>query len=483
MIFSRIFACRIYIEWNYNGASMNRENQNIEYKESWRDEYLKWVCGFANGQGGKLYIGIDDRGNVCGVDNAHRLSEDIPNKIVTLLGVVADVNLLNEEGKDYLEIEVTPSNVPISYKGKYYYRSGSTMQELNGAALQNFVIKKMGRSWDDMVHERAMVDDLDRDAIDFFLRKGIQAGRIDPSEVNAPTATVLQNLNLVDDEGRLKNAALLLFCKKPGRYFTGTEFKIGRFHSNMADLVSQEMIEGSIIQMADRVVRMLKDKFLTMPIHYEGLQRIERLEIPEDALREILYNAICHKDYLGPQIQMRVWDHHVEIWNDGELPAAITPENIENVHASYPRNKNLAFAFYKAGFIESWGRGWQKICDGFTAAGLPKPTIESAQGGVLVTFQRNNVNIAKPNSTGAQDVADGVAVNVAEELTERQCFIIELVKNGVALNVAVNTKYLSEKLNVNRKTIQRDIAYLQERKLIQWVGSDKNGHWEIINEK
>ena len=139
--------------------------------------------------------------------------------------------------------------------------------------------------------------------------------------------------------------------------------------------------------------------------------------------------------------------------------------------------------YYKAGFIESWGRGWQKICDGFTAAGLPKPTIESAQGGVLVTFQRNNVNIVKPNSTGAQDVADGVAVNVAEELTERQCFIIELVKNGVALNVAVNTKYLSEKLNVNRKTIQRDIAYLQERKLIQWVGSDKNGHWEIINEK
>ena len=482
MIFSRIFACRIYIEWNYNGASMNRENQNIEYKESWRDEYLKWVCGFANGQGGKLYIGIDDRGNVCGVDNAHRLSEDIPNKIVALLGVVADVNILNRDGKDYMEIEVVPSNVPISYKGKYYYRSGSTMQELNGTSLQQFVLKKMGRSWDDMVHERATIDDLDRDAIDFFLRKGIQAGRIDPSEANAPTATVLQNLNLVDDEGHLKNAALLLFCKKPGRYFTGTEFKIGRFHSNIADLVSQEMIEGSIIQMADRVVRMLKDKFLTMPIHYEGLQRIETLEVPEDALREILYNAICHKDYLGPQIQMRVWDHHVEIWNDGELPNQITPENIEKVHASYPRNKNLAFAFYKAGFIESWGRGWKKICDGFVAAGLPKPTIESAQGGVLVTFQRNNVNLKKQNSIDAQNVADGVAVNVAEELTERQQIIIELIKKCAAQNVAVNTKYLSEKLSVNRKTIQRDMTYLQERKLIQWNGADKNGHWEIIEQ-
>lgn len=458
---------------------MNIENQNIEYKESWRDEYLKWVCGFANAQGGRLYIGIDDKGNVCGVENAHRLSEDIPNKIVALLGIVSDVNILNREGKDYIEIEVEPSNIPISYKGKYYYRSGSTMQELNGVALQQFILKKMGRSWDDMVHERATVDDLDREAIDFFLHKGIQAGRIDPSEANAPTMTVLQNLHLVDDEGRLKNAALLLFCKQPGRYFTGTEFKIGRFHSNIADLLSQEMIECSIIQMADRVVRMLKDKFLTMPIHYEGLQRVETLEVPEDALREILYNAICHKDYFGPQIQMRVWDHHVEIWNDGELPEKITPENIEDVHASYPRNKNIAFVFYKAGFIESWGRGWKKICDGFVSAGLPKPTIESKQGGVLVTFQRNNVNLSNQNPIDAQNVA----VNVAEELTERQQNIIRLIEDCVAQNVAVNTKYLSEKLNVNRKTIQRDMAHLQERRLLQWVGPDKVGHWEIIKEK
>lgn len=466
---------------------MNIENQNIEYKESWRDEYLKWVCGFANAQGGRLYIGIDDKGNVCGVENAHRLSEDIPNKIVALLGIVTDVNILNREGKDYIEIEVAPSNIPISYKGKYYYRSGSTMQELNGVALQQFILKKMGRSWDDMVHERATVDDLDREAIDFFLHKGIQAGRMDPSEANVPTMTVLQNLHLVDDEGRLKNAALLLFCKQPGRYFTGTEFKIGRFHSNIADLLSQEMIECSIIQMADRVVRMLKDKFLTMPIHYEGLQRVETLEVPEDALREILYNAICHKDYFGPQIQMRVWDHHVEIWNDGELPEKITPENIEDVHASYPRNKNIAFAFYKAGFIESWGRGWKKICNGFVSAGLPKPTIESKQGGVLVTFQRNNVNLSNQNPIDAQNVAQNVAVNVAvnvaEELTERQQNIIRLIEDCVAQNVAVNTKYLSEKLNVNRKTIQRDMAHLQERKLIQWIGPDKTGQWKIIKEK
>lgn len=459
------------------------ENQNVEYKESWRDEYLKWVCGFANAQGGELYIGVDDRGNICGVENAHRLSEDIPNKIVALLGIVADVNIQNKEGKDYIEIEVAPSNVPISYKGKYYYRSGSTMQELNGLALQQFILKKMGRTWDDMVHEHATVDDLDREAIDYFLRKGIQAGRIDPSEANAPSATVLQNLNLVDDEGHLKNAALLLFSKKPGHYFTGTEFKIGRFHSNIADLISQEMIEGSIIQMADRVVRMLKDKFLTMPIHYEGLQRIESLEVPEEALREILYNAICHKDYFGPQIQMRVWDHHVEIWNDGELPATITPENIENVHASYPRNKNLAFVFYKAGFIESWGRGWKKICDGFVGAGLPKPTIESAQGGVLVTFQRNNVNLPKQNSTDAQNVVDSTLENTLKStlkgtLKGTPKRIVELIEE----NPHITIDNVAEVLQMNRRGIVKHFKNLQQQGIIRRVGPDKGGHWEIIKE-
>jgi len=465
------------------------ENQNIEYKESWRDEYLKWVCGFANAQGGKLCIGIDDSGAICGVENAHRLSEDIPNKIVALLGVVADVNVLNREGKDYIEIVVAPSNVPISYKGKYYYRSGSTMQELNGMALQQFILKKMGRSWDDMVHERATVDDLDREAIDFFLRKGIQAGRIDPSEANATTTTVLQNLNLVDDEGHLKNAALLLFSKKPGRYFAGTEFKIGRFHSSMADLVSQEMIEGSIIQMADRVVRMLKDKFLTMPIHYEGLQRIESLEIPEDALREILYNAICHKDYWGPQIQMRVWDHHVEIWNYGELPNQITPENIMDNHASYPRNKNLAFAFYKAGFIESWGRGWQKICDGFMAAGLPKPTIESMQGGVMVTFQRNNVNLNTKGLEGVQneDILDIVSnkdrPKTAQRLPKDCPKTAQRTYEAICRAPYATLAELSVELGLSERTIKSHFALLKKAGLIERVGGKTYGHWEIINER
>lgn len=118
------------------------ESQNIECKEIWKDEYLKWICGFANANGGYVFIGVEDGSlEIKGVDNSKRLLEDIPNKIVTNLGIVADVNLKQADGSDYIEIFVKPSNIPISHKGTYHYRSGSTKQELRGTALQNFLLK------------------------------------------------------------------------------------------------------------------------------------------------------------------------------------------------------------------------------------------------------------------------------------------------------------------------------------------------------
>ena len=495
---------------------MNTENQNIEFKESWRDEYLKWVCGFANAQGGSLYIGIDDNGHVCGMDNVHRLSEDIPNKVVALMGIVADVNVLQKDGTDYIEIVVAPSNVPISLRGKYYVRSGSTLQELNGIALQQFVLKKMGRSWDDIVNEYATVDDLDRKAIDYFLRKGVKSGRINEDELDATTISVLENLGLVNEEGKLKNAALLLFAKNPRRFFTCVEFKIGRFGHDEADLISQDMIEGNIIQMADRVIEVLKNKYLSMPIRYEGMQRIERLEVPEDALREILYNAIAHKDYMGAPIQMRVWDDYVDIWNEGVLPEGLTPEMLLKKHSSHPRNKNIAFAFYKAGFVESWGRGYKKIVEGFEKAGLPTPKIESAEGGVRVTFLRRNVNDAQNGTSNVEDrITDKVNVNATDRVNVNANDNVNVktdneVNDKVSVNVNVTDRVnvkVNVKVNVTQKQIiakiidnpnmtqlelsqilgmslvhvNRNMKKLQTMGVIRRVGADKNGHWEVID--
>lgn len=124
------------------------EKQNVEWKESWRDEYLKWICGFANAQGGMIYIGKDDNGKVVGVDDSKKLLEDLPNKIKNSIGIIADINLEAENGKEYIIIEVDAYPFPISYKGKYYFRSGSTNQLLTGSSLDTFMLRKQGVTWD-----------------------------------------------------------------------------------------------------------------------------------------------------------------------------------------------------------------------------------------------------------------------------------------------------------------------------------------------
>ena len=167
------------------------EQQNIEYKSSWHDDYLKWICGFANAQGGRIYFGKDDIGNVVDVEDYKKLMDEIPNKIKNNMGITAEVNLLQEGDKHYIEngdsasadqaclesaerktfiqIVVQPYSVPISLRGRYYYRSGSVKQELTGASLNEFLLKRSGLTWDEVTEPRATFDDIDEKAFKAYL--------------------------------------------------------------------------------------------------------------------------------------------------------------------------------------------------------------------------------------------------------------------------------------------------------------------------
>ena len=137
-----------------------KEHQSIEWKESWQDEYLKWICGYANAYGGTIYIGTDDDGNVVGIDNARDLLERIPNKITDTMGIIADVNLLYKGELEYLQIIVDKYPSLISFRGKYYYRSGSTMREITGKELERALLKTQGRTWDGVPLPKLSVSDL-----------------------------------------------------------------------------------------------------------------------------------------------------------------------------------------------------------------------------------------------------------------------------------------------------------------------------------
>ena len=181
------------------------EQQNIEYKQSWHDDYLKWVCGFANAQGGLIFIGKDNKGKVVGVDDYKKLMDDLPNKIRNTMGISVEVNLHHENEKYFIEIVTHPYSVPISIRGRYYYRSGSTKQELTGASLNEFLLKKSGKTWDDAIEPDATLNDIDEQSIKLYLRVAEKSGHL-PEHEGLSIKDLLEKLRL-SKNGQLKRVA------------------------------------------------------------------------------------------------------------------------------------------------------------------------------------------------------------------------------------------------------------------------------------
>ncbi len=260
------------------------EHQHIEWKVAWRDECLKWICGFANAEGGALVIGKDDKGKVVGLSNAKKLLEEIPNKVRDLLGIMVDVNLHHENGEDLIEIVVEPYPYPISYKGQYHYRSGSTKQELKGAALDKFLLRKLGRHWDGVPVSQVVVKDLSSAVIDTFRELARQSRRLDATILRESAPGLIEKLHLLVGS-YLKRAALLLFHPDPERFVTGAYVKIGFFRTN-ADLLYHDEIHGDLFSQVEKTIELLITKYLKAGISYQGIQRMETLPVPEAALRE-----------------------------------------------------------------------------------------------------------------------------------------------------------------------------------------------------
>ncbi|TVR79389.1 MAG: hypothetical protein EA412_06610, partial [Chitinophagaceae bacterium] len=435
-----------------------KENQNIEYKANWRDEYLKWICGFANASGGTLYVGIDNKGKVTGLDNHDKLLEELPNKFRDILGVYAEINLIEENDKHYLEIIVPRYDVPISVRGKYYVRTGSTLQEIKGLALNEFILKRTGKTWDDIPEQRASVNDIDESGIKQFLKDARIAKRINVED-DISIRELLEKLRLLEN-GHLKRAAVVLFGKDPGKFYPNMAVKIGKFGETDADLKFHEVIEGNLVQLKDRIGEMLNAKFFIHPIDFMGMQRVERDEYPVDAVREMILNALVHRDYMGAPTQIRLYDDNFSVWNDGSLPEGITEEDLKKVHRSKPRNPLIADTCFKAGYIDSWGRGTIKIIEACKKLGLKEPLLKEEQGGFLSKIYKNRFT-------------EEPLKNI--ELNKRQIKAIQYLKTQKSIT---NSEYKSM-FNITDRTALRDLNDLLSKRLIKKTGEKKNTRYML----
>lgn len=361
------------------------ESQHVEWKASWRDDHLRWICGFANADGGVLVIGRDDRGAVVGVSDARRLLEELPNKTRDLLGIVVEVNLCTSDGRAYLEIVTPAYPSPISYRGHYYQRSGSTLQELKGAALDRFLLRRYGRTWDGSPLPGVTVGHLSPSALARFRQLASQSGRLDAAALAEPDGGLLDKLKLTEG-AYLKRAAVLLFHPDPLAFATGAFVKIGYFQSP-TELVYHDEIAGDLFAQVQQTIDLLSTKYMKAAVTYEDIVRVEHFPVPRTALREAVLNAVVHRDYMVPApIQIRVYDDRLLVVNPAVLPDGWTQESLLAPHYSQPFNPDVANTFFRAGEIEAWGRGIERIVEACRTAGTPEPRLRYELGALWMEF-------------------------------------------------------------------------------------------------
>lgn len=195
---------------------------------------------------------------------------------------------------------------------------------------------------------------------------------------------------------------------------------------------------------------------------FEGLKRIEKSPYPVEALRETILNSLVHRNYMGASTQIRVYDDKIIFWNEGALPQGLSVEALKGFHTSQPRNVLVADVCFKGGYIDSWGRGVQKIFSTCKVAGLPEPEIKEFQNGLLVTLFKNHLSPERLAKLG---------------LNQRQLKAVEYVKENGHIT---NKEYQNLNL-IAKRTATRDLLQLVEGyKLFQNKGKGAGSFYELI---
>ena len=442
---------------------IGEEDQNIEFKESWNStELLKWVCGFANADGGCMYIGVRDDGKVIGLPNSRKLMEDIPNAIVNAFGMYdVKVNLLKEKDKKYIEIVVPKSNVVLDYKGISYIKIGTTLQVMKGQAFRESVLERGSMSWDAYPVDGVSIDDLDDGSFKIFKDEAIKAGKL--SGVNLDDkGTILNELKLLVGD-KLTQAAVLLFHPKPYRIIPCAYVQIGRFRDD-ATILYQDILQGSLMMLCDSVVNLIYTKYYYNLISYDRTTRHETPPYPDRAIREAIYNSLMHSDWsAGQPVTIKVYDFKIVINNRSILPNGWTMED----HSSLHINPLISNTFMYAGFVERFGSGIPKMINACNEVGCPKPEYIIYDKSISLTLRPSEKYMALAHAFYNNNVGENVGETGLQGGTcKRRQAILALIKK----NPSISAAEIALVLDVSTRTIERDFDWLREHGIVDRSG-------------
>jgi ATP-dependent DNA helicase RecG len=342
---------------------------------------------------------------------------------------------------------------------------------------------KRGWQWDATPVPDISVADLDAESIRMFREYAKEAKRLEEGFLAYGDEALLDKLGLISN-GMLTIAAILLFHAHPEKWVVGAYTKIAYF-ANDADIVFQDIVSGPLISQPDKTVDLIYSKYLRAAITYDGIRRVESFPFSRAAMREAVLNAIANKHYeQGAPVQIRVYDDHILMFNDGSLPENWTVDTLFEPHKSVPYNPLIAHVYFMAGFIESWGRGIEKMVRSCAEDGIPSPVFDVSSGDIKLTFNTvpervMHLRVDVPGSINdnypGQDDESFVIDTVIEKHREQYGAILTQIEH----NPEITIKGIAGALKLNERLVSRRIRALKDLSVLQRIGPDRGGTWKI----
>lgn len=357
------------------------------------------ACAFLNTEGGLLIFGVAPTSlKILGQQVTDNTQREIAQALAGLYPAVeVKPEYIDVPGRNGDQLIVMHfcgwkwGQMPYTYRGCPYYKNESTTQVMPQEMYEERLraAKPEKFAWERQEAEGVALADLDEKRISGAVRLGVERGRMPATAEAESVESLLSKWNLMRD-GKVLNGAVALFGKNLSGY-TQMSLRLARFRgTDKNEFVDSGRADGNFFDLLDAGMAFFF-KHLSQSGKIVGFQKEEHLEIPAEALREALTNALCHRQLekynLTPSIA--VYDDRVEIENPGRLPFDLTPETIKSAHASYPYNPLIAEVLFKSSFLESWGSGVGRMVDACRAQGVPEPEYEVAGGFVRMIFRKS----------------------------------------------------------------------------------------------
>ena len=408
------------------------ENTTVEFKEEINESIFKTISAFANKDGGIIYVGISDKKEIKGFEYTNSMLGDLTNKIVNMLGIHPQIDYIKVNIKDVLQIKIKKSTLPVSHKGKYYTRVGNTTREMQGEELRSFFIK--GTNWDGLTGNYSL-DEIDPETVRKFIRMASRNGRLKTADENEDIKIILKKLKLIIN-GKLTNAAIMLFGNDPQKYFINALVRVGRFKDETT-IIGDRRIEGNLFKQIEEAEEAIKN-FINVRYEITGeqLTRKNIWDYPLEAIREALLNAVIHRDYFkyNVQTQIKIFNDWIWFFNIGGLPEGITLEQLKTTHPSVARNPLIVHIFYLAGLIEEYGSGIGRIIDSLKEANLPEPEFKEEFAGFSLYMRKDHYTEERLKEMGLNDRQIKAVIYVKEKgrITNREYQELNFVSNKTA---------------------------------------------------